>query len=69
MGTEMTLLTAHKILIVAALTLSVVLLVWGVVHGAARHESFAWPVAAVGALGIPLTAVYLRKLKRNPPIR
>ena len=65
----MRLLTAHKILIGAALVLATLLVVWAVVHGIVRHESAAIPVGVVGLLAVPLLAVYLRKLLRNPPIR
>ena len=64
----MRLLTAHKILIVAALALGVVLVLWGVVHGR-RGEPGAWGVFALGLAAIPIGLLYLRKLLRNPPIR
>ncbi len=64
----MRLLTAHKILISAALALGAILVVWGVVHGR-RGESGAWGVFALGLAVIPIGALYLRKLLRNPPIR
>ena len=65
----MRLLTAHKILISATLVLAVVLIVWGAVHGLARHEPGAWTAFALGAVMLPAGALYLRKLWRNPPIR
>ncbi len=65
---RMRLLTAHKILIGAALMLSVVLIIWGVVHGR-RGEPGAWAVLALGAVMLPLGALYLRKLFRSPPLR
>jgi hypothetical protein len=64
----MRLLTAHKILISAALGLGAILAVWGIVHGR-RGEPGAWGVFALGAAMIPLGILYLRKLLRNPPIR
>ena len=65
----MRLLTAHKILISAAMVLGVVLIVWGAVHGLARHEPGAWSAFVLGVVMLPAAALYLRKLKRNPPIR
>ena len=65
---RMRLLTAHKILIAAALFLAVVLTLWGAVH-ASRGEPNAWIVLAVGVTGIPALGLYLRKLYRNPPLR
>jgi hypothetical protein len=64
----MRLLTAHKILISAALCLGAILALWGVVHGR-RGEPGAWGVFALGLAMIPVGILYLRKLLRNPPIR
>ena len=64
----MRLITAHKILISAALGLGVILALWGVVHGR-RGEPGAWGVFALGLGMIPVGILYLRKLLRNPPIR
>jgi hypothetical protein len=64
----MRLITAHKILISAALGLGVILTVWGVVHGR-RGDPGAWGVFALGLAVIPAGLLYLRKLLRNPPIR
>ena len=64
----MRLLTLHKILIAAAVGLGAVLALWGAVHGR-RGESGAWWVCVVGLLMLPAGALYLRKLKRNPPIK
>jgi len=64
----MRLLTAHKILVSAALVLGALLVVWGVVHGIVRHEPNAWISLAIGVVVVPLGALYLRKLYRNPPI-
>jgi hypothetical protein len=63
------LLTAHKILVGAALGLGVVLTVWGAVHGIARGEPGGWGVMVLGALSVPACVLYLRKLRRNPPLR
>jgi hypothetical protein len=57
----MRLLTAHKILIGAAVGLGAVLAWWGAAHR-------VWAVCAVGVLMLPAGVLYLRKLKRNPPI-
>jgi hypothetical protein len=65
----MRLLTAHKILVGFALALGVVLTVWGALHGLVRHEPGAWSAFALGAAMLPVGAWYLRKLRRNPPIR
>jgi hypothetical protein len=65
----MRLLTAHKILIGAAIALGVILTLWGAVHALARGESQGWPPLALGVLVTPIAALYLRKLLRNPPIR
>jgi hypothetical protein len=62
------LLTAHKILVTAALGLGVVLTSWGVVHALVRREPGAWVVLVLGVVAIPAAALYLRKLRRNPPI-
>jgi hypothetical protein len=64
----MRLLTAHKILISAALCLGAIMAVWGVVH-ARRGDAGAWGVFALGLGMLPLGGLYLRKLIRNPPIR
>jgi hypothetical protein len=64
----MRLLTAHKILISAALLLAVVLASWGVAHGL-RGDRGAWGVAALGVALIPTAGLYLRKLRRNPPLK
>jgi hypothetical protein len=64
----MRLLTAHKILISAALALGVILAIWGVVHGR-RGDPGAWSVFALGVAMLPAGLLYLRKLYRNPPIR
>ncbi len=65
----MRLLTAHKILISAALALALILVAWGAVHGGARHESGGWFALALGLVTAPAAALYLRKLYRNPPLR
>jgi hypothetical protein len=64
----MRLITAHKILISAALGLALVLVLWGLVHGR-RGDHGAWVVFALGVTVIPIGLLYLRKLLRNPPIR
>jgi hypothetical protein len=64
----MRLLTAHKILISAAIVLGAILILWGLVH-ANRGQEGAWGVFALGVVVLPLGLVYLRKLIRNPPIR
>jgi hypothetical protein len=64
----MRLLTAHKILISAFLGLSIIMFVWGMVHGF-RGDRNAWGVAALGGLAAPGAALYLRKLRRSPPIK
>jgi hypothetical protein len=64
----MRLLTAHKILITAALGLGAILTIWGAVHGR-RGEPGAWGVFALGLAVLPVGVLYLRKLIRNPPIR
>jgi hypothetical protein len=63
------LLTAHKILVSAALGLGVVMTSWGAVHGLSRHEPGAWVVFVLGVAALPVGVLYLRKLWRNPPIR
>jgi hypothetical protein len=63
----MRLLLAHKILITAALVLALVLVAWGAVH-AHRGEPGAWGVFALGLAMLPTGALYLRKLRRDPPI-
>jgi hypothetical protein len=65
----MRLLTAHKILVGAATSLGVVLLAWGAVHALQRGERQGWPALALGAAMLPLGLLYLRKLRKNPPIR
>jgi hypothetical protein len=62
----MRLLTAHKILVVAFLILSVVLVVWGVGH---RSLPNAWVAIVIGAGVLPFGLLYLRKLYRSPPIK
>jgi hypothetical protein len=65
----MRLLTAHKILIGAAISLGVILTVWGAVHAVGRGESQGWGPFALGVVVTPAAVLYLRKLVRNPPIR
>lgn len=65
----MKLLQAHKILVGAALALGLILIAWGVVHGAQRGERQGWVLLGFGLVAVPLCALYLRKLFRNPPIR
>jgi hypothetical protein len=62
------LLLAHKILIIAALVLSALLLLWGGIHWLARGEGDARVVFFLGALALPLGTLYARKLWRSPPI-
>ena len=64
-----TLLQAHRILISAAVLLGGILVIWGIVHGALRHESAGWVALGLGSVALPIGALYLRKLFRNPPIR
>jgi hypothetical protein len=65
----MKLLTAHKILIGAALGLGAALTAWGAVHGLARGESGGWVPFVIGLLTMPAAGLYLYKLKKKPPIR
>jgi hypothetical protein len=60
------LLTAHKILVGAALGLSAILVVWGLSN---RGQPGAYLVLALGAAALLPGALYLRKLRKNPPIR
>jgi 1,4-dihydroxy-2-naphthoate octaprenyltransferase len=62
------LLTAHRILVSAALALAVVLVAWGAVHGLVRHEPSARAVFVLGLVALPVGLLYLRKLWRNPPL-
>jgi hypothetical protein len=64
----MRLITAHKILISAALALGAILTVWGAVHGR-RGDPGAWGVFALGLAVLPVGTLYLLKLIRNPPLR
>jgi hypothetical protein len=63
------LLQAHRVLISAAIGLSAILVVWGVVHGVVRHEPPGWVALGLGLVALPAGTLYLRKLYRNPPIR
>ena len=62
------LLRVHKLLITMAIVLAGVFVVWGVVH-AMRGEKNAWVVAGMGLLLGPAAGLYLRKLRKNPPIK
>jgi hypothetical protein len=62
------LLRVHKLLITMALVLAGLFVVWGVVHGM-RGERNAWMVCGMGVVLLPALALYLRKLRRNPPIK
>jgi hypothetical protein len=64
-----TLLQAHRILISAAIALGAILMIWGIVHGALRHEPAGWVALCMGSVAFPAGVLYLRKLYRNPPIR
>jgi hypothetical protein len=64
----MGLLTAHKILIAFALLLSMILVVWGVLHGVYRHEPGGYWMLFLGTVTWPFVAMYLVKLWRNPPL-
>lgn len=57
----MKLLTAHRILIGAALALALIMGAWG----ASRRE---WPVVAGSAVAALACAWYLRRLLRDPPV-
>ncbi len=59
----------HKLLIVFALLLSVVLIAWGSVHWIARREPGAWVVFFVGVCAAIAGSLYFRKLRKNPPIK
>jgi len=63
------LLTAHKILISAAIGMGAVLAVWGASHGLGRGEPGALVAFGFGVIAIPAGALYLYKLKKRPPIR
>jgi hypothetical protein len=65
----MTLLPVHRLLISFAVAFSAILALWGVVHGVVRHEPVGWLTLGLGAVALPVLALYLRKLYRNPPIR
>ena len=60
------LLTAHKILVSACLALAAILILWGVRH---REQPHAWVAIAIGAVALPVGALYLRKLFRAPPLK
>jgi hypothetical protein len=63
------LLKVHRVLIGAAIALSLVLIVWGVVHGARRGEDAGWFALGLGAVALLLLSLYMVKVVRNPPIR
>jgi hypothetical protein len=63
------LLVVHRILITAAIVLGGLLVVWGIVHGLVRHEPGALYVMGLGLVVLPLGAIYLRKIRRDPPIQ
>lgn len=65
----MRLITAHKVLIGAAIALGVILTVWGAIHAIGRGESQGWVPFALGAVVTPVAVLYFRKLVRDPPIR
>jgi hypothetical protein len=63
----MRLLTAHKILIAAAIALGMVLMLWGRAHAAQeRSATFALVLGAVAVVG---GGLYLAKILKRPPIR
>lgn len=64
----MRLIVFHKILICAALVLSLFMLAWGWAHWR-RGEPDAWVVFVLGALALCAGSLYARKLWRNPPIK
>jgi len=62
------LLKVHKLLITMAFVLAGLFVVWGVVHGL-RGQRDAWAVAGLGVVLLPAAGLYLRKLRRSPPIK
>ena len=62
----MRLLTAHRILVAATMVLQVILILWSVAH---RDREGTWVPGVLAVVTLPVLALYLRKLYRNPPLR
>jgi hypothetical protein len=62
----MRLLTAHRILVAASIGLQGLLVLWSAVH---RDRPGAWLPGVLALVTMPILALYLRKLYRNPPIK
>jgi hypothetical protein len=66
-GGHATLLRVHKILVVSALALGLLMVAWGA-RALVRHEPGGLEVALIGALALVAGSLYLRKILRSPPI-
>jgi hypothetical protein len=60
------LLSAHRLLVGAALVLQGLLIVWALRH---RDQPGARVTGVLAAVLVPVLALYLRKLYRNPPLK
>jgi hypothetical protein len=66
-GGHPTLLRVHKILVVSAIALGLLMVAWGA-RALARHEQGGLEVILVGAAALVAGSIYLRKILRTPPI-
>lgn len=66
-GAHATLLRVHKILVVSALALGLLMVLWGARALSHRQEGGV-EVTAIGALALVAGGLYLRKILKSPPI-